>query len=328
MPQEERYPVFDGSIENYLAQMTTFTKKRQKRLYDNVRDEFDVILKSYCYTHMITGLVHSSYKHHNNDDDEVFTRNFVRWAGLWFRVIESLNILQDSMILGLEGRSSSAFNLLRPALESIVNGVFYYCISQTEYREKAKTIKDSDKGRKSGKIIDLVEEVIRTTKDKDSIPVELERQLTRMSLDYDSEIYLPKFSVMVDQIEEWKIIDEESEEGLSDILYSNLFKKLSSYSHSVYHVSYAGRGIESRNHDVLFGWDVDFDSFKEYSNHFRFACIIIILFFLNLTEEIQKTQSFYDMMSEYIKNHPDMHSVLGTIPEQIQDFIYTNRSAK
>ena len=326
MPKEERYPVFDGSTENYVAQMIGFAKRRQKKLCEIARSEFDVIVKSYWYTNMITGLVHSSYKDHHNNDDDVFSQHFVKWAGLWYRVQESLNILQDSLILGLEGRTSSAMNLLRPALESIVSGVFYYCISQTSYREKAKTIRDSDKGRRSGeKIFDLVEDVIRKTEDKATIPVEIERQLTSMSLDPDSEIHLPKYSLMVDQIEEWGIVDVDSGEGLSDVLYSNLFTKLSDYSHSVYHVSYAGRGIESKNHDILFGWDVDLESFKMYANHFRFVCITILLFFLNLTEEIQKTPSFHDMMSEYLSNNPDTHSVLGTIPKQIQEFIEANR---
>ncbi|MHA2323042.1 MAG: hypothetical protein ACXACG_15525 [Candidatus Thorarchaeota archaeon] len=319
--EEQRYPVFHGSTADYVAQMSTFTKKRQKKLYDNAREEFDVIVKTYWYTNMITGLVHSSYLRHHDNDDDVFTKHFVKWAGLWFRVIESLNVLQDSMILGLEGRTSSAFSLLRPALESIVSGAFYYCVSQSEYRDKAHKIRKADSGRRSGKILDLVEEVIRTTEDKDSIPAELERQITRMSMESKDEIHLPKIRLMLDQIEEWEIVDVESDQTLTEILYSKLFSRLSEYSHSVYHASYAGRGIESKNHDVLFGWDVDLEKFKEYANHFRFLCITILHFFLNLTEEIQKTSKYCYMMSEYIKENPEIRAVLGSVPDQILKFI-------
>jgi hypothetical protein len=326
--EDPKYPVFSGSTKDYTSQIIDFTKKRYDRLYENAREEFDILVKSYWYTNMITGLVHSSYLHHHNDDADIFSQHFVKWAGLWFRTIESLNILQDSMILGLEGRTASAFSLLRPALESIVLGAFYYCISHVEYRETAMKIKNADSGRKSGKILDLVEEVIKTTKDKDSVPAEMERQITRMSLESDSEIFLPKIRLMLEQLEEWEIVGTEVEEGLSDILYSTLFSRLSDYSHSIYHTSYAGVGIETGNQDVLFGWDIDIELFKKYVSHFRFLCVTILLFFLNLTEEIQKTQNFYDMMSDYINNNSDIHSILGTIPEQIQDFIEQNRDAK
>lgn len=325
MPEEQKYPIFEGSTKDYVSQIIDFTKKRHRKLYESAREEFDIIIKSYWYTNMITGLVHSSYLHHHNYDNDVFTQHFAKWAGLWFRVIESLNVLQDSMILGLEGRTSSAFNLLRPALESIVTGSFYCCMSQTEYRDKAEKTRNSDSGRKSGcKIIELVEEVIRTTDDKESIPAELERQITRMSLESDSEIHLPGISSMLKQLVEWKIVSVDSDLSIVEILHKKLYSKLSDFSHSIYHASYAGRGIESRNYDVLFGWDVDLELFKDYANNFRFLCITILLFFLNLTEEIQKTQSFYEMISEYISNNPDIHSILGSVPEQIQDFIKQN----
>lgn len=325
MSEEQKYPIFEGSTKDYVSQIIEFTRKRHKKLYENTREEFDLIIKSYWYTNMITGLVHSSYLRHHNYDNDVFNQHFVKWAGLWFRVIESLNVLQDSMILGLEGRTSSAFNLLRPALESIVAGSFYYCMSQTEYRNKAEKTRNSDRGRKSGyKIMELIEKVIRTTKDKDSIPAELERQITRMSVESESEIYLPKIELMLEQLEEWEIVPVESGQSIVEILYRKLFSRLSDFSHSIYHVSYAGRGIESRNHNVLFGWDVDLELFKDYAQHFRFLCITILHFFLNLTEEIQKTQSFYEMMSEYIGNNTDMNSILGSVPEQIQDFLKQN----
>ncbi len=325
MSEGQKYPVFNGSSEDYTSQMIDITRKRQKKLYNHAREEFDVIVKSYWHTKMITGIIHSSYLHHHDNDKNLFTQNFVKWSGLWFRVIESLNILQDSMILGLEGRTSSAFNLLRPALESIVAGAFYHCLSQSQYRERAEIIRKSDIGRTKG-IINLVEEVIKNTADRNSIPAELERQMTRMSVEFASDVHLPKIGLMLAQLEEWEVLPVETELSLSEILHSTLYTKLSDYSHSIYHSSYAGKGIESRNHDVLFGWDVDIGSFKEFANHFRFLCAIILHFFLNLTEEIQKTQSYVGMMLEYIGNIPDMHLILGTIPEQIQDFIRQNQN--
>jgi len=324
MSEEQKYPIFDGSTKDYVSQITDFTKKRHRTLFESTREEFDIVVKSFWYTKMITGLVHSSYLRHHSYDDNAFTQHFVKWAGLWFRVIESLNVLQDSMILGLDGRVSSAFNLLRPALESIVAGSFYYCISQTEFRKKAMKIRNADSGRKSGKIIDLVEEVIRTTQDKDSIPAELERLITRLSVESESEIHLPKIKLMLKQLEEWEIVPTESGQSLTEILYNKLYSKLSNFSHSIYHTSYAGIGIESRSHDVLFGWGIDLELFKDYAYHFRFLCIAVLKLFLNLTEEIQVTQSYYDMMSDYITNNPDIHSVLMSTPRQIQDFIKQN----
>jgi len=237
-------------------------KKRQKHLFSSARDEFETTVKAYWYTYMITGLVHSSYLVHHQRDEEIFTQYFKKWAGLWVRLHESLNILQDSMILGLEGRTTSASNLLRPALESIVTGVFYFRLSQKKYHDKAHVIRNSDTGRKNGKFLDLIDEAIDSIKDRTSVPVELERQVTRITLESDPPFRVPRFETMLKQIIEWDTLGTEDVD-LYDFLYNTMFGKLSTYSHSLHETSYARRGLDSNRPEIMFGWAIDSEAFQE-----------------------------------------------------------------
>jgi len=83
MSKENKFPVFEGSIEEYLEEMALFNQKRQKHLVSSARDEFETTVKAYWYTYMITGLVHSSYLVHHQRDEEIFTQYFKKWAGLY-----------------------------------------------------------------------------------------------------------------------------------------------------------------------------------------------------------------------------------------------------
>lgn len=285
MSRESKFPVFEDSIEKYLEEMALFTKKRQKNLLGSVREEFETTVKSYWYTYMITGLVHFSYLVHHQRDEEIFTQQFIKWAGLWVRLRESLNILQDSMILELEGRTTSASNLLRSALESIVTGVFFYCFSQKEYRNKAYVIKNSDTGRKDTKFLDLIDDAIDSIKDKTAVPVELERQVTKIALESDPPFRVPKFKTMLKQIIEWDTLGTEDVE-LYDFLHKTMFGELATYSHSLHETSYARRGLDSDRPEIMFGWAVDPEAFQEYSGYFRLTCIVVLLCFLNQTIEM------------------------------------------
>lgn len=320
MSRENKFPVFEDSIEKYLKEMTLFAQERQKNLLASVREEFETTVKSYWYTYMITGLVHFSYLVYHQRDEEIFTQHFMKWAGLWVRLRESLNILQDSIILGLEGRTTSASNLLRPALESIVTGVFFYCFSQKGYRDKAHVLRNSDTGRKNGEFLDLIDDAIDSIKDKTAVPVELERQVTRIALESDPILPVPRFKTMLKQIIEWDTLGTEDVD-LYDFIHKTMFGKLSTYSHSLHETSYARRGLDSGRPEIVFGWAVDPEAFQEYSSYFRLTCIVVLLYFLNQTIELQKTRIFSDMITQFFKDNPDVFSVLGSVADQIREAI-------
>jgi hypothetical protein len=324
--RKEKFPVFEGSTEKYLKEMSRFTRKRQRQLLSSVRKEFDIIVKSYWHTHMISGLVHHSYLEHHKRNGEVFTEYFKKWAGIWVRHLESQNILFDSMTLGLEGRTTSASSLLRPALESIVTGVFFHYLSQIECREKAFVIEKSDSGRKSGrKFLDIVKQAIERIEDKTAIPVELERQVTRILLQSEPTLHMPKLKVMLEQIDEWEILIVKGVK-LVDLLKKKMFDPLSTYSHSLHETSYARRGLDTGRPEIMFGWAVDPESFQEYSAAFKSTCIVVLTFFLASTEELQKTAQFSEIIKHYLRENPEVTSLFSSIVKSIETVIGSSSS--
>jgi len=319
MSGAERFPVFDGNIEKYLEQMGCITKVRQRQLLGEARDACDLIIRSYWYTWAISGITtFSSDQHHQIDTNP--SRDFGRWYGIWCRMQETLNILYDSVVLGLEGRTTSSTNLLRAAMESIVTGVFYHHLSLPEYRASALVVNDLRIGRNSDVFHNLVTEAIASIENEKDIPLQLEYQVSRIAYAANPPLHVPSFKAMLKQIAEWKVLENDTKE-IIDNLYDKWFDHLSTYAHSLIDSSYISGAAKSGNMEILLGWDVDVDSFRNFANEFNSMCIIVLHLFLASTVELQTTREFSNRISYFLEKNPQVDSILKSIIMQIRELI-------
>ncbi len=320
MSKDEHIPVYDGSIKKYLRHMSRIASKRHERLLNSAEEACDYIAKSYWHTFGISGTVTFSSQIHHQKDQDLYWQYVKKWTGLWLRLQETLNILQDSMTLGFQGRTSSAFNLLRSALESIVTGVFYYFLSQNHYREIAHIVKHKTIGRNSHRFKDLVKEAIDSIEDKSEVPLKLEAQIAGIASESMPPLFLPSFREMTRQIAVWEIVDNSVDETM-DFLYRGFFNAFSTYTHSLFESTYIQSGTSTGNINLMIGWDIDLNAFQEYSRLFNLTCSTVLILYLSSTLELQTTAAFSKLFSIYLNKHPDVKSVFNKIIEQIKGLI-------
>ncbi len=325
MDEEVHIPLYNGDVRDYLQQMRKISQKRQTQLLDSVSDECESVIESYWYTLLITELITFSASEQYGKNTPFFQSYIKKWSGLWARLIETLNLLFDSMILGLEGRTVSANVLLRPTLESIITGVFYHYLAQKEYRDKAMVIARILIGRNKDTFSDLVEEAIESINDESIIPLNLEAAITKTALTSTPPLRVPKVKTMLEQIGEWGIFDNPIEEVVNG-LYSEWWISLSSYSHSLHEGTYIKGAMFEDDIDILLGKKIDFVEFKVYSQNFSRLCRIILIFYLNSTEELQRINIFSAKFSEFLRKYPAARKVLHHVIEQIEHNIKSGTS--
>ncbi len=320
---EDHIPLYYGNVRNYLEQIRNLSKRRQIRLLDSASEECELIIESYWYTFLLSELIVISVGKHYGEDTSFYQSFISKWSGVWTRLVETLNLLFDSMIIGLEGRSTSATNLLRPALESITTGVFYHYLAQKEYRDEALVVNQIRIGRNEDTFTDLIEEAIESIPEKSTIPLNLEAAVTKIALMAEPHLHVPKFKTMLKQIGEWGIVNNTVEE-LVDQLYSTLWISLSSYSHSLHEGTYIKNAMFENDINILLGKQIDFNAFKDYSKKFKSICYVALILYLNSTEEIQRIETFSAMFSEFLKRNPTVREVLKDVIDQIEKNILSS----
>jgi hypothetical protein len=248
---------------------------------------------------------------------ENYYETYIRkWSGVWTRLQETQNLLLDSMILGLQGRTASAVNLLRAALESIVTGVFYHYLAQKEYREKASVVNSIRISRKDDSFSDLIDEAIDSIDDEFNIPFILETVVTKISLSYKPPLKVPTFKSMLRQISEWRVVDNPVEEIMQ--IKEGIFDPLSSFSHSLHEGTYIKGAMFADNINILLGRDLDTEEFKIYARNFNIMCKHTLIFYLNSTEELQRTETYSEMFSIFMKQNQRVFTTMKDIVDQIQ----------
>jgi len=325
MDDETHVPLYRGDVQDYLEQMRKISQKRQKQLLDSVSDECKFVIESYWYTFQITELIISSAIEHYGENTLFYQSYMRRWSGLWARLHETLNLLYDSLVLALEGRTVGANILLRPALESIITGIFYHYLAQKEYRGKASIVARIQIGRNKDTFSDLVEEAVESIGEESIIPLNLETAVTKIVLTSTPHLHVPKLKTMLKQIGEWGIINNPIEEVVYQ-LYSKWWVSLSSYSHSLHEGTHIKGAMFEDDIDILLGKRMDVDEFRVFSQKFNRLCHIILIFYLNSTEELQRNNTFSAKASEFLKDNPTAGKVLHDVTEQIEKFIASSRS--
>ncbi len=318
MPEESMFPDFEDDIDVFFDGILRHIEENQNAHLRSSRNDCEIVVKAYWHTYMIARIIVYSFLDHHIGKEECIRE----WLGIWTRFIDSLNLLRDSLVLGLQGRIIGAAILLRPALESIITGAFYNHLSQAEFRERAKVLKGVSCGENNElPFLDVVEKAIENIEDNDDISFRLENEITKLAMKSSPELRLPKYGVMVRQLVEWGVPNNEPEFIVKHIHGDFFNKVLSGYAHSLLPESYLGRGEAP---DVALSLPADKKSIQEYTRIFQGACIIILLYFLGSTEDMQKTREFSEAITKYLQNNPNADSVLASIPDQILESIEEN----
>jgi len=308
MTEDVYFPEFNGDTIDFLSALRTISRRRQEKQWTQYSEESEFIVKTYWHTYQIPKITIYSYL----DECDGKIESLRRWLGIWKRYIESLNIIRDSLLLGLQGRIISATSLLRTAFEGIILGVFYQCLSQEDFRNRALIIKENSE------FFALVEKGIHSIGDSERVSYELEFEVNKILLDTDDDVHIPGMKAMVKQIEQWEILEVDNPDlTLEYILHKKMYADLSLYSHSEYWASYSGRG-GSPNWSLELG--VEPTTVDEYKRYFFIVCLIVLKLFLGTTEEIQKTGTFADRIHEYIEDNQNISEIFKDVSEQIIDF--------
>ena len=318
MPEENMFPDFEGDIDVFVDGILRHIEENQNAHLRSSRNDCGIVVKAYWHTYMIARIIVYSFLDHHNGKVECIRE----WLGVWKRFIDSLNLLRDSLVLGLQGRVIGAAILLRPAAESMVTGAFYNHLSQAEFRKRAKVLKGVTCGENNElPFLDVVEKAIENIEDNDDISFRLKNEVTKLAMKSSPELRLPKYRVMIRQLVEWDVPNNEPEFIMKHVHGDFFNEVLSGYAHSLLSESYLGRGEAP---DVALSLSADTKAIQEYSRIFQGACITILLYFLGSTEDMQKTREFSEAITKYLQNNPNADSVLASIPAQILELIEEN----
>ncbi len=152
-----------------------------------------------------------------------------------------------SFLESLSGYYNAAYVLLRSTLELIVKGAFWECLAHERFREKATPLQlEKGKGkRKSLKdwIDALIEQEPSVRKDLEETSAAIfdKTAILFKNRQFQKQfVYIPAFSVMVNQLIEWEIIDIPNSFA---IVYKKLYTDLSRDVHVVPDATDMGRRL-------------------------------------------------------------------------------------
>jgi len=147
----------------------------------------------------------------------------------------------------LSGYYNAAYALLRSTLELIVKGAFWECLAHEHFREKATPLQlERGKGkRKSLKdwVNALIEQEPSVRKDLEETSAAIfdKTAILFKNRQFQKQfVYIPAFSVMVNQLIEWEIIDIPNSFA---IVYKKLYTDLSKDVHVVPDATDMGRRL-------------------------------------------------------------------------------------
>jgi len=152
-----------------------------------------------------------------------------------------------SFLEALSGYYNAAYALLRSTLELIVKGAFWECLAHEHFREKATPLQlERGKGkRKSLKdwVNALIEQEPSVRKDLEETSAAIfdKTAILFKNRQFQKQfVYIPAFSVMVNQLIEWEIIDIPNSFA---IVYKKLYTDLSKDVHVVPDATDMGRRL-------------------------------------------------------------------------------------
>ena len=151
------------------------------------------------------------------------------------RMVESLMLLDNSILLALSGRYSSAHALLRPSYESLIVGGFYHTIS-IDKTKMIPEVRDFNGWKYPISFGDIVEEILEsiTPEEEHVQSFVLENRIGKFLQEHQPRLLPPNFSRMLRQVGEfYRLITPKYRKSCYE-----LYGSLSEYVHTTQNVSY------------------------------------------------------------------------------------------
>jgi hypothetical protein len=147
------------------------------------------------------------------------------------RIVESMKLLEDALLLALSGRYTSAYATMRTALECMTVGGFYHGLSSSALRSRAKEIRGYKGYGYPKTFMNILEELISKDSSLEDNGLNLEFAMENYLKDHDPPLAPPNFRRMLVQILDWYQIwgIEDPMKDLADELY----EELSVYAHAM-----------------------------------------------------------------------------------------------
>lgn len=216
---------------------------------------------------------------------------------------ETFNSAHRSLLEALAGYYNPAYTLLRNTLELLVRGAFWESLAHKKFRDNAKIIGKLKDKKKRKSVKDWIEELI---KQEPSIEKELEETsgaiFDKIAILFEDRVFqnkyirLPLFSVIVEQLIEWNIIDIPEAHS---VVYNNLYNELSKDVHVIPDKTDVGRKLIQEKE--FFETAVDPDELSKFLKILHKIVDIGIVIELNiLSDWIKQDKTVKTMLEERI----------------------------
>lgn len=208
---------------------------------------------------------------------------------------EIFDLSHRSYMDALSTYYNAALTLLRSVIEFMIRGAFFECLAHKKYREKSLVIDDDEKGKKIKKLInDLINLEPNIEKDLEISSVAIYDKTEDFVLKQDN---MPSFSRMLKQIIEWGILD--GIEKPYDLIYDNIYKKLSMNTHGMFDATDIGRVLVS-DKELFRDREILSEHLLEYFNILHEVIDICLVATMNILKENTQNSKVKDSLRERI----------------------------
>jgi hypothetical protein len=152
------------------------------------------------------------------------------------RMTDSLNLLEDSIVLALSGRYSAAHSLLRLAYESLIVGGFYHVLAYNPTKMLSRIRSFNGRGKYPKPFGAIVEDILENLTPEERIYTSfmLENKIEKFFQNHEPKLIPPGFSYMLSQVcGFYALITPKYKKRIRE-----LYDELSTYIHTMQNASY------------------------------------------------------------------------------------------
>ena len=235
-------------------------------------DSIESIVKAFIYTKLLT-LAPLQIEKGSSDKIAQFTTKTHKL--LYLRYLESIKVLEDSLLLGISGRYLTSGACLRIALESMIKGAFFFGLKSPTNRSMInKDVSNNRPCRKGKTFLEYVEDTITDNKAAENDGTVLEVGVELKMIDDCVESRLPTFKAMFDQIRDWGYFGPLGKHD--KFVYDNLYKELCSYIHAAgSKTTYSHALITGQSYTAFLSGDVDKELLDRFLRDFEFTLNVV-----------------------------------------------------
>ncbi|MGV9103751.1 MAG: hypothetical protein ACOC3C_06525 [Candidatus Thorarchaeota archaeon] len=226
------YFMIDIQPDDYSQHMLS----RVEECFDETLEAHDSVISTLIRGHKyLANLLFKPFQGHDMNENRV--EEIAENINLpHFRIIESLKLLEDSLLLTLSGRYTAGLSTMRTALECMVVGGFYHGLSKPEFRKKASHIRHwkATWAGYSKTFLEMVEELVENDEAAIRDDIYLESRVEKMLSEHDPPLPPPNFRRMLCQVVEW--FELRAVQNPIDMIYG-IYDNLSIFTHAMQDVT-------------------------------------------------------------------------------------------